>query len=121
LLEPTVVALAGIERSGLRLGDTTFIAGAGPIVSLTFSWRYLVFNQVPSQGLVTLLAARAAGAEPIVISDLSESRLEFARKLVPGVRTILVERGLTPQVTSNHMRSSWSVVNPFSRLKPTKL
>ncbi|KAG8705686.1 hypothetical protein FRC09_002813 [Ceratobasidium sp. 395] len=79
LLEPTVVALAGIERSGLRLGDATFIAGAGPI------------------GLVTLLAARAAGAEPIVISDLSEARLEFAKKLVPGVRTILVERGLTPQ------------------------
>ncbi|KAG8736673.1 hypothetical protein FRC10_009051 [Ceratobasidium sp. 414] len=79
LLEPTVVALAGIERSGLRLGDTTFIAGAGPI------------------GLVTLLAARAAGAEPIVISDLSEARLEFAKKLVPGVRTILIERGLTPQ------------------------
>jgi len=83
LLEPTVVALAGIERSGLRLGDTTFIAGAGPI------------------GLVTLLAARAAGAEPIVISDLSESRLEFAKKLVPGVRTILVERGLTPQAQAD--------------------
>lgn len=79
LLEPTAVALAGIERSGLKLGDTTFIAGAGPI------------------GLVTLLAARAAGAEPIAISDLSQTRLDFAKKLVPGVRTILIERGLDAQ------------------------
>ncbi|KAF8752829.1 Alcohol dehydrogenase GroES-like domain [Rhizoctonia solani] len=79
LLEPTAVALAGIERSGLRLGDATFIAGAGPI------------------GLVTLLAARAAGAEPIAISDLSPGRLEFAKKLVPGVKTVLVERGLDAQ------------------------
>ncbi|CAE6476891.1 unnamed protein product [Rhizoctonia solani] len=79
LLEPTAVALAGIERSGLRLGDATFIAGAGPI------------------GLVTLLAARAAGAEPIAISDLSQGRLDFAKKLVPGVRTVLIERGLDAQ------------------------
>jgi L-iditol 2-dehydrogenase len=42
-----------------------------------------------------LLSARAAGAEPIVITDLFESRLEFAKKLVPGVRTVLIERGAT--------------------------
>ncbi|KAK1232915.1 hypothetical protein PQX77_003928 [Marasmius sp. AFHP31] len=79
LCEPLAVALAGIERSGLRLGDPTLICGAGPI------------------GLVSLLSARAAGAEPIVITDLFQSRLDFAKKLVPGVRTVLIERGNTPQ------------------------
>ncbi|KAM0713598.1 hypothetical protein Q7P37_010560 [Cladosporium fusiforme] len=65
LLEPLSVALAGIERAGLRLGDSLVICGAGPI------------------GLVSLLAAHAAGAAPIVITDLDESRLEMAKRLVP--------------------------------------
>ncbi|KAF9266962.1 GroES-like protein [Marasmius fiardii PR-910] len=79
LCEPLAVALAGIERSGLRLGDPTLVCGAGPI------------------GLVALLSARAAGAEPIVITDLVQSRLDFAKKLVPGVRTVLIEQNKTPQ------------------------
>ena len=48
-------------------------------------------------GLVTLLAARAAGCEPIVITDLFPSRLEFAKKLVPGVRTVVVDMKDTPE------------------------
>ncbi|GAA5820473.1 hypothetical protein JCM11251_005639 [Rhodosporidiobolus azoricus] len=79
LLEPLAVALAGIERAGLRLGDPLLICGAGPI------------------GLVSLLAARAAGAAPIVITDIAQSRLDFAKKLVPNVKTVLVERGVEPK------------------------
>ncbi|PLB51997.1 L-arabinitol 4-dehydrogenase [Aspergillus steynii IBT 23096] len=73
LLEPLTVALAGVDRSGLRLGDPVVICGAGPI------------------GLVTLLAANAAGAEPIVITDVDENRLRKAQELVPRVRTVKVE------------------------------
>lgn len=47
-------------------------------------------------GLVTLLAAKAAGSIP-VITDLSQSRLDFAKKLVPSVKTVLIERGQTPK------------------------
>lgn len=79
LLEPLSVALAGIERAGLRLGDSLVICGAGPI------------------GLVSLLAAHAAGAAPIVITDLDEARLEMARRLVPRVRTVRVEGGMGPE------------------------
>ncbi|KAF5538729.1 l-iditol 2-dehydrogenase [Fusarium phyllophilum] len=74
LLEPLSVALAGIDRSNLRLGTPLVICGAGPI------------------GLVTLLAAHAAGAAPIVITDLDENRLAKAKSLIPRVRTVLVER-----------------------------
>ncbi|KAJ9642061.1 hypothetical protein H2201_005989 [Coniosporium apollinis] len=74
LLEPLSVALAGIDRSNLRLGDSLVICGAGPI------------------GLVSLLAAHAAGAAPIVITDLDENRLARAKELVPRVRTVLVSR-----------------------------
>lgn len=76
LLEPLSVALAGIERADLRLGDPLVICGAGPI------------------GLVSLLAAHAAGASPIVITDLDENRLAKAKELIPRVRTVLVERGV---------------------------
>lgn len=48
-------------------------------------------------GLVTLAAARAAGCEPIVITDLFQSRLDFAKKLIPGVRTVQVDMKDTPE------------------------
>jgi L-iditol 2-dehydrogenase len=64
LLEPLSVALAAVERANLRLGDAALICGAGPI------------------GLATLLCARAAGAYPLVITDLDAGRLAFAESLV---------------------------------------
>ncbi|KAF9075335.1 chaperonin 10-like protein [Rhodocollybia butyracea] len=79
LCEPLAVALAGIDRAGLRLGDPVIICGAGPI------------------GLVSLLSARAAGAEPIIITDLFQSRLDFAKSLVPGVRTVMIDRNASPK------------------------
>jgi L-iditol 2-dehydrogenase len=73
-LEPLSVSLAAVERSGLRLGDPALICGAGPI------------------GLISLLCARAAGACPIVITDIDDGRLAFAKKLVPSVITFKAER-----------------------------
>ncbi|KAH7391138.1 chaperonin 10-like protein [Phaeosphaeria sp. MPI-PUGE-AT-0046c] len=73
MLEPLSVALAGMDRANVRLGDPVVICGAGPI------------------GLVTLLCARAAGAAPIVITDIDEGRLKFAKELVPSVATHKVE------------------------------
>lgn len=79
MLEPLSVALAAIERSGLRLGDPCLVTGAGPI------------------GLITLLSARAAGASPIVITDVDEGRLQFAKSMVPDVRTYKVQTGLSAE------------------------
>jgi len=57
-------------------------------------------------GLVSLLSARAAGAEPIVITDLFQSRLDFAKKLVPGVRTVLIKRGTTPKESAEEIKQA---------------
>lgn len=54
---------------------------------------------------MSLLSARAAGAEPIVITDLFQSRLDFAKKLVPGVRTVLIERGSTPKESAHKIKT----------------
>ncbi|KAF2430007.1 sorbitol dehydrogenase-like protein [Tothia fuscella] len=74
MLEPLSVALAGVTRAGVKLGDAVLVCGAGPI------------------GLVTALCCRAGGCEPLVITDIDDGRLEFARKVVQGVRTLKVER-----------------------------
>ena len=79
LLEPLCVALAGSQRANVKLGDSVVVCGAGPI------------------GLVTLLCCRAAGAEPLVVTDVDQGRLDFAQKLVKGVKTHLVKKEETPQ------------------------
>ena len=60
------------------------ICGAGPI------------------GLVSLLAANAAGAAPIAIVDIDESRLARAKALVPRTKTICV--GVADKVKDTAIR-----------------
>ncbi|WP_080875951.1 2,3-butanediol dehydrogenase [Oceanobacillus timonensis] len=63
LIEPTAVAVQAVKEAGLQFGDTVAIFGAGPI------------------GLLTAIAAKAAGASKIVVLDLSQTRLEKAKEL----------------------------------------
>lgn len=106
LLEPVSVALAAVERSGLKLGDSALICGAGPI------------------GLVSLLCAKAAGAEPILITDIDQTRLEFARNLVadmPGgkLNTLLVTRGKTPEQVASAITAELGGLEPDVALECT--
>ena len=101
LLEPLSVALAGIERAGLRLGDPLLICGAGPI------------------GLISLLCAAAAGAEPIVITDIDESRLAYAKECIPRVRTYKVERGVGAEDAAKHIVDLAGGVQPAIALECT--
>ncbi|TIA87878.1 hypothetical protein E3P99_02924 [Wallemia hederae] len=87
LCEPLTVSMAAVARSGLRLGDVCLVAGAGPI------------------GLVTLLSVRAAGGIPI-ITDLSQGRLDFAKKLVPNARTVLIEKGVSQQDVAQKIKAA---------------
>lgn len=46
---------------------------------------------------MSLLAAHASGAAPIVMTDIDETRLERARQYVPRVRTVLVGKQDQPK------------------------
>lgn len=63
LVEPTAVALQSIRESELQFGETVAVFGTGPI------------------GLLTIIAARAAGAKDIFAFDLSEQRLDKAKEV----------------------------------------
>lgn len=73
LLEPLSVALAALRVAKLTLGRGAVICGAGPI------------------GLTALLASRASGAHPLVITDVASTRLDFAKQLVPSCLTYQVD------------------------------
>lgn len=94
LLEPLSVALAGIDRAGLKLGDPTLIAGAGPI------------------GLVSLLCAAAAGATPIVVTDIDPGRLAFAKSLVPRVKTFKVPLNKSAEETADGIIAALGGIRP---------
>lgn len=63
LVEPLAVAVHDVERSNLRLGQTAFIIGAGPI------------------GILIAMVARLSGASEIVMSEINEYRIKFAQEL----------------------------------------
>lgn len=56
--------------------------------------------------MVTLLASHAAGCTPIVITDLQASRLEVAKKLIPTVKTVQIERSWTSKETSEAIKEA---------------
>lgn len=63
IAEPLACVLHGAEEAGVKLGDSVAIIGAGPI------------------GLLHLLTAKKMGARKVIMIDLVDERLEFARKL----------------------------------------
>lgn len=63
LVEPTAVAIQGVRRGRVNLGETVTIIGAGSI------------------GLLVLQVARAAGASRVYMTDLEELRLRKAKSL----------------------------------------
>lgn len=101
MLEPLSVALGGMARAQIALGDPVLICGAGPI------------------GLITLLCVAAAGAEPIVITDIESSRLDVAKKLCPRVRSVLVERGVGVEDAAKKIVDAAGGVKPKVALECT--
>lgn len=58
VIEPTALAVYAIDRGEVKAGDVVFIAGGGPTAVLT------------------LMAAQAAGASAVYMSELAKGRLE---------------------------------------------
>lgn len=62
LIEPLAVGVHAVRRAPLKQGDTAVVLGAGTI------------------GLVTLMAARAAGARKVYTIEMAKARKEYALK-----------------------------------------
>jgi 2-desacetyl-2-hydroxyethyl bacteriochlorophyllide A dehydrogenase len=69
LIEPLAVAVHAVNRAKIGLGEKVVIMGAGPI------------------GILIAAVCKAAGAREIIISDISEARLETA-VLMGATRTV---------------------------------
>ncbi|XP_067636043.1 sorbitol dehydrogenase-like [Eurosta solidaginis] len=78
LLEPLSVGVHACRRAGVELGSKVLVLGAGPI------------------GLVTLLTAKAMGAEKILITDLVQQRLDVAKEL-GATHTLLINKNDTAE------------------------
>ena len=78
MVEPLAVGVHGATKAQVKPGDVAIVIGAGPI------------------GLVTVLAALAAGCARVIVSDVDDTKLAIAAKLgavtpVNVARTPLVE------------------------------
>lgn len=82
LIEPLAVAIHTVRRSTLKVGDTVTILGAGPI------------------GLLIAIIAKKAGAKEIIISDISEYRLNLAHSL--GFTTVDAKKESILDVVNRH-------------------
>ncbi|KAL2801996.1 chaperonin 10-like protein [Aspergillus granulosus] len=87
LLEPLSVTMRGIQVAQLELGRGVVICGAGPI------------------GLIAATAARASGAHPVVITDIDENRLKFAKEFVPTASTYQINPALDAQGNAKGIRA----------------
>jgi len=63
MAEPLAVAVHDVRKSGLKIGQTAYIIGGGPI------------------GILTAMIAKAAGASRAVIGEINDYRIRFIKEL----------------------------------------
>lgn len=80
MVEPLAVGVYAAMKARVKPGDVGVVIGAGPI------------------GLVTVLAALAAGCARVIVSDVDDVKLEIARKLGPVTSVNVKTRSLAEAV-----------------------
>jgi (R,R)-butanediol dehydrogenase/meso-butanediol dehydrogenase/diacetyl reductase len=70
MIEPAAVALYGVDRGGVTAGSTVLVSGAGPI------------------GALTVLAAHAAGAATVIVSEPNPNRRRIIKDIAPYAHVI---------------------------------
>lgn len=63
MAEPAAVAVHALRQAGVEIGDTVAIFGAGPIGLMLAEW------------------AKAWGATKVILSDIDDNKIEFAKSL----------------------------------------
>jgi D-xylulose reductase len=89
MVEPLATGVHGATKAEIKPGDIAVVTGAGPI------------------GLVTLLAARAAGCARVIVSDVDEAKLELAKQLGAAVTVDARSQNLVDVTTRE--TDSWGV------------
>lgn len=80
MVEPLAVGVHAATKAQVKPGDTALVIGAGPI------------------GLVTALAALAAGCSFVFISDIDDTKLEIAAGLGPITPVNATRQDLTAEI-----------------------
>lgn len=91
--EPLSVGVHACRRAGVTIGSKVLITGAGPI------------------GLVSMLAAKAMGADSIIMTDISQPRLDFAKKM--GATHVLLADN-DPQTTAQRISETLGTMPDIS-------
>jgi (R,R)-butanediol dehydrogenase/meso-butanediol dehydrogenase/diacetyl reductase len=65
MIEPAAVAMYGVDRGGVTAGSTVLVSGVGPI------------------GALSVLAAKAAGAAVIIVSEPNPNRRRIIAEIAP--------------------------------------
>jgi L-iditol 2-dehydrogenase len=94
LCEPLSVGIHACRRSGVAPGKSVLVLGAGPI------------------GLVSLLAAKAYGADRVAITDLRPEALAVATKL-GATHTHRTARGEAPEAAAEELRVACGLPEGF--------
>ncbi|KAI8433431.1 hypothetical protein MSG28_015469 [Choristoneura fumiferana] len=97
-VQPLAIAIHACNRAAVRLGARVAIFGAGPV------------------GVLCAMAARAMGAHKILITDITNSRLETAKALGADY-TLLVSKQLSRSRLQTGLLSSWAA-DPTSASTP---
>ena len=98
LVEPLAVAVHDVRESGLRMSDSVFIIGGGPI------------------GLLIALVARQCGASKVGISEVNANRIEFIRSF--GIEAFNpMEESFMKQVEEFHGGKGCDVVFEVSGVR----
>ncbi len=83
MIEPAAVALYGVDRGGVTAGSTVLVSGAGPI------------------GALTVLAAYAAGAATIIVSEPNPNRRRILSEIAPYATVVDPGTGTLPAVVAD--------------------
>lgn len=81
LIEPLAVATHAVRRADIRLGETVLVIGAGAI------------------GIMIAAMCRKSGAAQIIISDLSDYRLDLAKKVGADITINSARENLTDTIS----------------------
>ncbi len=87
MVEPFAVGMHATNKAGIRAGDVAVVLGAGPI------------------GVLTALAALAAGCAQVIITDVQTPKLELAASLGPITPVNVTEDNLVEVV--NAITDGW--------------